>query len=88
MIAEVKKAVNIPVIGNGDVRSGGDAIRMMRETGCDGVMIARGALGNPWIFAETLALWRDDCFGAPTVNERLDMLLDILIWSAGIKESE
>lgn len=75
VIAEVKKAVNIPVIGNGDVRNGGDAIRMMRETGCDGVMIARGALGNPWIFAEALALWRNDFFGEPTVNERLDMLL-------------
>ncbi len=75
VIAEVKKAVRIPVIGNGDVRSGGDAIRMMKETGCDGVMIARGALGNPWIFAEALALWENDFFVKPTVNERLDMLL-------------
>lgn len=56
-IAAVKKAVKIPVIGNGDVMCGADAIRMMEETGCDGVMIARGALGNPWIFAEACALW-------------------------------
>ena len=57
VIAAVKAAVRIPVIGNGDVMSGADAIRMMEQTGCDGVMIARGALGNPWIFAQARALW-------------------------------
>ena len=57
VIADVKAAVKIPVIGNGDIRSGADAIRMMRETGCDAVMIARGALGNPWIFRDALCLW-------------------------------
>ncbi|MDR0875162.1 MAG: tRNA-dihydrouridine synthase [Clostridiales Family XIII bacterium] len=50
IIRRVKQAVRIPVIGNGDVRSAADAARMMQETGCDYVMIARGALGNPWIF--------------------------------------
>ena len=57
VIAEVKKAVDSPVIGNGDVRSGEDALRMMDETGCDGIMIARGALGNPWIFRDARLLW-------------------------------
>ncbi len=51
-IAAVKAAVRVPVIGNGDVRSGEDARRMRTETGCDAVMIGRAALGNPWIFRE------------------------------------
>lgn len=88
VIADVKKAVSIPVIGNGDIRCGADAIRMMEETGCDAVMIARGALGNPWIFSEANALWhagwkpgdrdvqKQSCLCAsPTDNERIDMLI-------------
>lgn len=56
VIARVKEAVSVPVTGNGDVRCGEDAARMLRETGCDHVMIARGAEGNPWIFAEAKAV--------------------------------
>lgn len=52
IIAKVKQAVTIPVIGNGDVNSAEDAIAMMKQTNCDGVMIGRGSRGNPWIFRQ------------------------------------
>lgn len=60
MIAEIKKNVNIPVIGNGDVFTGQDAVKMIDQTGCDFVMIARGAMGNPWIFRDALAVWNGE----------------------------
>jgi nifR3 family TIM-barrel protein len=55
-IARVKAALDIPVVGNGDIKTAEDAYRMWRETGCDGIMIARGSFGNPWIFQQSRAL--------------------------------
>lgn len=76
IIAKVKRAVDIPVIGNGDVRSPRDAKRMLDETGCDAVMIGRGTLGNPWIFRETRRfLLYGETIPPPTLDERLSMML-------------
>lgn len=55
VIAAVKRAVGIPVIGNGDVKDGESALKMLEETGCDGLMIGRAAIGAPWIFSEIRA---------------------------------
>ena len=74
-IAAVKAAVGIPVIGNGDVMSAEDALRMKRETGCDGLMIARGAMGNPWLFAEITAALEGREFTPPTMAERIETAL-------------
>lgn len=93
-IRNVKEAVKIPVIGNGDVFSGADANRMLDETGCDMVMIARGALGNPWIFREAVALWKGQDKPAPptlkekvdTMCEHIDRLLDLKGEYAAVRE--
>jgi len=76
-IGKVKKAVDIPVIGNGDVRSGADAKRMIEISGCDGVMLGRGALGNPWIYKNIeRALNGDDTPAyVPTLEEKRSILL-------------
>jgi len=58
LIARLKQCVSIPVVGNGDVRTPDDVVRMQRETGCDAVMIGRASIGNPWIFSQALDLLR------------------------------
>ncbi len=75
IIGKVKKSVNIPVIGNGDIYSANDAVNMMSITGCDGVMIGRGSLGNPWIFSEIAARLNGHNFIQPTLEEKLDTCL-------------
>ena len=54
-MARVKRAVAIPVLGSGSIRTAADAIRLLRESGADGVAISRGCFGNPWIFAQARA---------------------------------
>ena len=75
IIRQVKEAVTIPVIGNGDVDSYESACRMLDETGCDGVMIGRAAQGNPWIFAELVAKSEGREWNKPTREEVAKMIL-------------
>ena len=75
IIGAVKKAVSVPVLGNGDVKSGADALRMLDETGCDGVLIARAAQGNPWLFREVKAAMEGSEAPAVTGRERVEMAL-------------
>ncbi|SMB99981.1 tRNA-U20-dihydrouridine synthase [Thermanaeromonas toyohensis ToBE] len=76
IIKQVKEAIDIPVIGNGDIFTPEDALRMLEFTGCDGVMIGRGALGNPWIFGRIRVLLSGQPLPPPpTPGERLDMAL-------------
>ncbi|MGI6787316.1 MAG: tRNA dihydrouridine synthase DusB [Acholeplasmataceae bacterium] len=89
IIKEVKEAVNIPVIGNGDVTNGKSAKQMLEETGCDAVMIGRAAVGNPWIFREiNYFLETGKELPRPTYNEILEVMilhLDSLIELKGEK---
>ena len=76
IIRRVKERVRIPVIGNGDLFSPEDALRMEKETGCDGFMIARGAQGNPWIFRRMIAWEKSgEIPPEPEPVERFDMML-------------
>ena len=76
IIRQVKEAVKIPVIGNGDILTAADVIAMQKQTGCDGFMIARGAEGNPWIFAQILHYFKTgEELPKPTFEEVTQMLL-------------
>ncbi len=70
VIEAVKRAVSIPVIGNGDIYSAADARTMRECTGCDGLMIGRGAMGNPWLFSEIAAAFEGRDFVRPSLAER------------------
>ncbi len=76
LIREIKQAVKCPVVGNGDIRAPQDALRMLQETGCDGVMVGRAAIGNPWIVRDTVHFLRTgDLLPPPTLDDRIEAAL-------------
>jgi tRNA-dihydrouridine synthase B len=79
VIARVKQAVGVPVLGGGGVRTAADAVALLRETGADGVAIGRGCLGNPWIFRQARALWSGaKAAASPTPQERIRAMLELV----------
>ena len=75
VIGQVKNALSIPVIGSGDIFTAADAKAMLEQTGCDAVMVARGAEGNPWIFAQINALLNGKEAAPPTISDRASVAL-------------
>ena len=76
IIRKVKEAVNIPVIGNGDIKNKEDALRMFEQTNVDGIMIGRGAIGNPWIFEEIINYLQGNEQRKISNKERLDTIIE------------
>lgn len=86
MIEKVKQAVSIPVVGNGDVTDGKTALTMMQQTGCDGVMVARAAVGNPFIFGEIKAALEGKPYTPPTLEERVKTALRQLKMNCALRD--
>jgi tRNA-dihydrouridine synthase B len=86
IIRRAKEAVKIPVAGNGDIFSASDAQKMKSETNCDGVMIARGSLGNPWIFDEILCSFENREYIPPSAAKKMETIkkhLELMIFCKG-----
>jgi nifR3 family TIM-barrel protein len=92
-LAEMKGALSIPVLGSGDLFTPEDCLKMLIETGCDGIMIARGALGNPWIFRQLQELQQTGSYTPVSNNERADAIekhlgLFVLEWGEAVAVRE
>lgn len=82
-IAELKQALRIPVLGNGDIWEACDALRMMRQTGCDGVIVGRGCLGRPWLFRELADVFEGAAARqAPALGVVIEVMLQHARWTA------
>lgn len=88
IIKAVKDNVNIPIIGNGDIKTPEDAKRMLEETGCDAIMIGRGVLGNPWLIEQTVAYLNGDLVSQPNRLDRVDMCIKHLNYLSDVKDEK
>ena len=88
IIKAVKDNVNIPVIGNGDIKTPEDAKRMLDETGCDAIMIGRSVLGNPWLIEQTVAYLNGDLVSQPNRLDRVDMCIKHLNYLSDVEDEK
>jgi len=75
IIRQAKQGVSIPIIGNGDVKDGESMLAMRKQTGCDGVMVGRGAMGNPWIFRALVAASKGEIYEGPSSDEIMETII-------------
>lgn len=89
LIQQMRQAISIPLIGNGDIRAGKDALRMFRETGCDGVMIGRASISNPWSLREIVQTVTGNSISrSPSLSERIDVALEHLRNMVRLEEAD